>query len=68
MMWPRATIIGLAATLLLSACNSGASDEPDRQAVEIFAGGGTDPSPTQALDAKLGGNPVDLDVGHDGVV
>lgn len=67
-MWPRATIIGLAATLLLSACSSDTSDEPDGQAVEVFAGGGTDPSPTQALEAKLSGSPADLDVSSDGVV
>ena len=68
MMWPRTVIMGLVSALLLSGCTDDSTKAPDGQAVEIVAGGGSDPAATRALDAKLTGFAEDLEVGRDGVV
>lgn len=67
--WHPVTLVAMTA-LLLSACdnNSGKVDDPPGQAIEVMAGGGSDPAATRALDTKLTGTIEDIEVAADGVV
>jgi hypothetical protein len=64
----RTVTLGLAVVLLLSGCTDDSKKTPDGQAVEIVAGGGSDPDAVEALDAQLTGQIDDFGVGRDGVI
>lgn len=64
----RTVTLALAAALLLSGCTDDSKETPPGQAVEIIAGGGTNPNATKALDAQLTGKVDDFGVGRDGVI
>jgi hypothetical protein len=55
MMWRRTVIVALMPALLLSGCTEGTAGAPDGQAVEIVAGGGSDPAATvPSMRSSLG--------------
>lgn len=64
----RTVTLTLAASLLLTGCTDDSKKTPPGQAVEIIAGGGTNPTATKALDAQLTGKVDDFGVGRDGVI
>lgn len=64
----RTVTLTLTAALLLSGCTDDSKKTPPGQAVEIIAGGGTNPNATKALDAQLTGEVDDFGIGRDGVI